>query len=305
MTNLSKVIGTSLGVIVILGTFTWIIIESNKSEAQPSIDPQKIERIAEQLNRLEEKFNESIKDLQELKQTSNAQSDTFDQLKEELADVKNQIKETQKIAAAQTEAKSDKKSDSPNKSLLEGIEDNPELEEKIATLLDPNTNFYKRYPIWQELAKNGWMDETIKFFEVRAKENPQDAEAQSDLGDAYIQKIFTVPDPEKGIWSMKANASYDKALSLDNTHWSARFSKAVNFSHAPPIYGLQSKAIEQFEILLGQQEQVDPQPHFSQTYELLGNLYDSKGNKEKAKEIWQRGVKMFPDNQNLKGKLNK
>ena len=36
---------------------------------------------------------------------------------------------------------------------------------------------------------------------------------------------------------------------------------------------------------------------------MLGNLYSQQGNDDKARDLWQRGARAFPDNQPLKDKL--
>jgi len=147
------------------------------------------------------------------------------------------------------------------------------------------------------------IDAAVAQIEEIAAENPESAQAQSDLGSAYIQKIFdSSNDLQKGLFSMKADKQYDKALELDPQHWEARFSKAVNWSFNPPIMGLQPKAIEQFEILRGQQEQQEPQPHFAETYFYLGNLYTNTGKPAQAAQVWSRGAELFPDNAKLQAK---
>ncbi|MEM7231071.1 MAG: tetratricopeptide repeat protein [Planctomycetota bacterium] len=177
------------------------------------------------------------------------------------------------------------------------------VEDAVDRLLDPELRGSERQALWNKAVERGALGDLIAAFEARAKENPNDPDAQSDMGDAYIQKIFTVEGPAKGLWSMKANAAYDKALAVDETHWKSRFSKAVNYSFNPPVLGLQPKAIEQFEILRKQQEAGDPQPHFAETYLYLGNLYANQGKDDKAQEVYQRGLEIHPDSGSLKGKV--
>ena len=78
----------------------------------------------------------------------------------------------------------------------------------------------------------------------------------------------------------------------------------MNFSFIPPALGLQGKAIEQFEILRTQQEEQPPQEKFAQTYVYLGNIYSSQGKSSEAQEIWQQGLKRFPDNEELKERVS-
>ena len=174
------------------------------------------------------------------------------------------------------------------------------LGEALATITDSSARHGQKQEAWKRIAERGLLDDAVGELEARAEAYPQDADAQSDLGNAYIQKIFSVDGAAKGIWSMKANAAYDKALAVDDHHWTARFSKAVNYSFNPPVFGLQGKAIEQFEILIDQQEASgQSESRFDQPYLLLGNLYSNQGKDAKAREVWQRGSEQLPDSSEL------
>ena len=177
------------------------------------------------------------------------------------------------------------------------------LEDAIDALFDPALDWDGRQPVWNELVARGLVDEGVAAFEEQARANPQDPDAHAALGHAYIQKLMTVGDMEKGVWMMKADRSYDQALELDDHHWEARFCKAVCYSVAPPLLGLQARAIEQFEILRGQQECGEPQDHFAQTYVFLGNLHSSQGKSARAQAVWQAGLALFPDNAELRERV--
>jgi len=177
-------------------------------------------------------------------------------------------------------------------------------EELLALLLDPSLDFDAQQPIWDRICAGGKLDEVIALMEQRAEEHANDPDAQVEVGNAYLQKIFGLGDgPEAGQWAMKADAAYDRALALDEHHWEARFTKAVSLSFWPPIFGKQKEAVRQFETLLAQQEEGAVQDRYSQTYVLLGNLYHQSGQAEKANAIWSRGLEYFPDDAELLGKF--
>jgi tetratricopeptide (TPR) repeat protein len=178
-------------------------------------------------------------------------------------------------------------------------EEIPDLDETLELLADRQTPGPERQKLWSRLAKAGLLDQALAFFDKRAEENAADPDCQVDLGHAYIQKLFTASDVEKGVLSMKAHGAYDKALALNDHHWDARFSKAVNYAFAPPIFGLQSKAIGEFETLISQQEAQAPEPRHAQTYLFLGNLYQGQGQVDRAKAAYERGLKLFPESKEL------
>ncbi len=161
--------------------------------------------------------------------------------------------------------------------------------------------------LWKTLERArelGGVDDAVKALEKYAADHPQDAEAQYALGTGFLQKLLSVPDgPERGKWSTKAIASYDAALKIEPEHWEARFSKAMNYSQWPDFTGMQPVAIKEFEALVQQQEKKSPEAKFVQTYFQLGNTYRKAGNVDKAREAFQRGLALFPNDENLKQQL--
>ncbi len=155
--------------------------------------------------------------------------------------------------------------------------------------------------VWREIAESGDLDAVVAMFEANAKANPNDAEAQVELGHAYLQKLFHAgaAGPESGVWAMKADSAFDAALKIDDRNWSARFSKAMSLSHWPPVFGKQTEAIKHFEILVQQQQGIAQRDEFAETHFLLGNLYQQIGDKDRALAAWQAGLSLFPQNEQL------
>jgi tetratricopeptide (TPR) repeat protein len=179
-------------------------------------------------------------------------------------------------------------------------DDAQRVEEALARLLGGELDDDEVQVLWAELGKAGLSDELVAAFEARAQRDPNDPDVRVELGQAYLQKIFEVGNgPMAGVWAMKADAAFDAALALDERHWDARFTKAVSLSFWPPALGKQNAAIEQFELLLAQQQDEPKSPHFAQTYLFLGNMYQQTGQPEKALATWQAGLGQYPDNGEL------
>jgi len=164
---------------------------------------------------------------------------------------------------------------------------------------------HDRFFNWLTLHKEQIKD-VIAALEKEVAQNPQDADLQVALATAYVADLANnVPQgsPQQGIIWMKADKAYSTALEVNPDHWQARFSRAFGWSMAPEFLGLRPKAIADFEELLSRQQHLPLEPHFAQTYFRLGTLYKDAGNAEKAREIWDQGLKLFPDNEVLKGTL--
>lgn len=95
----------------------------------------------------------------------------------------------------------------------------------------------------------------------------------------------------------------ERALALDSTHWTARYTLAVNHYRAPRFLGVTGEAIRQFEILLRQQGDAAAFPEQARPYTYLGDLYQREGRLEDAERIWRRGATLFPDDSGLRRRL--
>lgn len=158
--------------------------------------------------------------------------------------------------------------------------------------------------VWARAKRAGKVKELIAAFEARAQGNPGSADAQSDLGNAYVQAIIHAEDMlAQSVYGQKADQAYDAALAIDGNHWHARFSKATGLTFWPDFLGKKAEAIRHFEILATQQEATTPRPEFVDTWLVLGNLYQQQGKDDEARKTWERGSRQFPNDPRLRGKL--
>jgi tetratricopeptide (TPR) repeat protein len=154
--------------------------------------------------------------------------------------------------------------------------------------------------LWQQLREEKRIDAVVSEIERQAALAPNNPDLQSELGKAYLQKLFDVGiGPMAAAWGEKADKAFDRALELDDTHWEARFEKALALSNWPEFLGKRGEAIAQFELLVKQQEDAPRQPRQAWTYFFLGNMYDQAGQHEKAEATWRHGLERFPDDENL------
>lgn len=146
---------------------------------------------------------------------------------------------------------------------------------------------------------------TVAALAEAVKKNPADAELQVAYATALVAQLtnLTNQGPQQGIVWAKASQAYDAAIKIKPEHWQARFGKAFGISMAPEFLGLKPVAIKQFEKLREIQGRQAPAKHHVQTYFRLGTLYKDMGNPEKAREVWDNGLKLFPDSRVLKSAM--
>jgi tetratricopeptide (TPR) repeat protein len=167
--------------------------------------------------------------------------------------------------------------------------------------LRQHASFWNNGDLYKKVFAAGKMDELIASFEELAAANPKDPQAQMDLANAYL--AYLQMDNSKYPLSMKADEAFDRVLALDEHHWEARFSKAVSYTFWPEFLGKKKDAIANFERLVDQQDSMPVADYQAQTYLYLGNLL-SERDPERARAVWQRGLRRHPGNAELAKKLN-
>lgn len=181
------------------------------------------------------------------------------------------------------------------------------IDEKQAflTVTDLDVPYDERLKVWRQVQEAGKLDDLVAMLREHASKSPNDPDAHTALGHALVQKINApnVSGLERAVIGRQIDEAYGKALELDPEHWEARYSRAIGLTFWPAFLGKQAEAIKNFETLIEQQERRSPQPGYASTYVLLGNVYAQQGEMGKAREVWQRGLKQFPDNGDLKVKL--
>jgi hypothetical protein len=174
----------------------------------------------------------------------------------------------------------------------------------IDTLVLPDATYAEKQAAWKQLQDSGRLTDAARELEQRMAGDTNNALYPAALGQAYLKMCATSMDVRaQAIWAMTADADFETALNLDPSNWDARYTKAVAMSYWPVNLNKGDEVIQQFNTLIGQQEQQAPQPQFAQTYEWLGKQYQKAGQADAAQQIWQRGASLYPDNQTLQSLL--
>ena len=174
----------------------------------------------------------------------------------------------------------------------------------IDILVSPQTSFQQRQAAWKQLREAGELDQALATLKQGAANNPTSAEYPTALGEAYVYKLQTIRDfHEVSILALQADQSFNTALGIEPTNWEAKFFKAAALSRWPPEMNKGPEVIQQFSNLIDQQEAMQPQPQFAQTYLLLGDQYRKTGQHDYAVQTWRLGLAKFPGDSALQGRI--
>ena len=92
--------------------------------------------------------------------------------------------------------------------------------------------------LWSAARKAGKTKELLALFAAAAKAAPNSSDAQFQHGQACIQALLGTQEiMEQSTLSQLADKSFDAALEIDETHWDARFNKAISYTFWPDFLG--------------------------------------------------------------------
>ena len=179
------------------------------------------------------------------------------------------------------------------------------VKQAIESLLSKQLTHEQRRDILKKLNEAGKLKDAISELQQQAANDPNNAEYQTALGQANLEKAVAMQDdnPDKFILVMQAMKSFDTALSDDPANWEARFTRTAILSHYPAEMNKGQEVIDQFTQLINQQETQTPQPQFAKTYVLLGDQYQKLGQNDYALATWQAGAQLFPSDKTLQKRL--
>jgi len=181
----------------------------------------------------------------------------------------------------------------------------PAISRAFDSLFSRQLTHEQRRDILKKLVESGKIDQAIGELQQQVADNPRNAEYQTALGQAYIEKAVALQDdiPDKAILAMQAMKSFDAALSVDSANWEARYTRTSVMSHYPAEMNKGQEVIDQFTQLINQQEAQTPQPQFAKTYVALGDQYQKLGQNDYALATWQAGAQLFPSDKTLQKRL--
>jgi len=146
-------------------------------------------------------------------------------------------------------------------------------------------------------------DRSIAFFEKLVAANPNAPYAFLNFGFSYVDKI-----PDAGAITQVLNANtaltyFTKSLEIKPS-WIGYYTRGNSYLFWPKIFNRTQFGIDDLEAALKLQAQTEKRPYYVRAYVSLGDGYYKLENVAKAREVWQEGLKLFPDDEILKKRVN-
>lgn len=155
----------------------------------------------------------------------------------------------------------------------------------------------------QAAVKSKDFDRSLSFFEKLAVTKPQSANVHLNLGFAYVDKIPVAGSITQVILANKALIEFTKAVDLE-PNWINLYTRGMSYLFWPKIFNRAPLGVADLERAMKMQAAGPKKEYYVKTYLALGDGYWKTDQLEKAHSVWQEGLKQFPENQQLKARLD-
>ena len=156
----------------------------------------------------------------------------------------------------------------------------------------------------QAAIKSKDFDRSLNFFEKLAATKPQSANVHLNFGFAYVDKIPVAGSITQVILANKALTEFTKAVELESA-WINFYTRGMSYLFWPKVFNRAPMGVADLEKALKIQAAGPKKSYYVKTYLALGDGYWKTDQLEKARSIWREGLKQFPDNQQLKARLDR
>jgi tetratricopeptide (TPR) repeat protein len=155
----------------------------------------------------------------------------------------------------------------------------------------------------QVAIKSKDFDRSLNFFEKLATTKPESANIHLNSGFAYVDKIPVAGSITQVILANKALTEFTKAVELQ-PNWINLYTRGMSYLFWPKIFNRAPMGVADLEKAMKIQAAGPKKGYYVKTYLALGDAYWKTDQLEKARSVWQEGLKQFPDNQQLKARLD-
>jgi tetratricopeptide (TPR) repeat protein len=155
----------------------------------------------------------------------------------------------------------------------------------------------------QAAIKSKDFDRPLKFFEKLSAEHPNSANLHLNFGFAYVDKIPAAGSITQVILANNALTQFSKAVEL-KPDWINLYTRGMSYLFWPKIFNRAPLAITDLEKAMKTQQSEPRRSYYAKTYVALGDAYWKSDQLDKARAVWEQGLKLFPDKAELKTRLS-
>jgi tetratricopeptide (TPR) repeat protein len=155
----------------------------------------------------------------------------------------------------------------------------------------------------QAIIRDKEFDRSIEFFEKLLVNHPSSANLHLNYGFAYVDKIPVAGSITQVILANTALGEFAKAVDLQPS-WIAYYTRGASYLFWPKIFNKASLGVADLEKALALQRKGPKKSYYVRTYVALGDGYCKMELIDKARAIWQEGLRQFPDNSQLNERLS-
>jgi tetratricopeptide (TPR) repeat protein len=154
----------------------------------------------------------------------------------------------------------------------------------------------------QAIIKSKEFDRGLAFFEKLSSEHSQSANIHLNYGFAYVDKIPVAGSITQVILANKALTEFTRAIDL-KSNWINCYTRGMSYLFWPKIFNRAPLGVADLERAVKIQKAQPRKSYHVKAYIALGDGYWKTDQLEKARAIWQEGLKQFPENTELKKRL--
>jgi len=154
----------------------------------------------------------------------------------------------------------------------------------------------------QAIIRSKQFDRALDFFQKKVADNPKAANLHLNYGFAYVDKIPAAGSITQVILANNALSEFTRALELQPS-WIAYYTRGESYLFWPKIFNRASAGVADLEKALEIQKSEPKRSYHVKTFIALGDGYWKTDQMHKARDIWQEGLKSFPENQQLQERL--
>jgi tetratricopeptide (TPR) repeat protein len=146
-------------------------------------------------------------------------------------------------------------------------------------------------------------DRSIPFFEKLVANHPRSAHAWLNYGYAIVDKIPSAGSVSQVILANTALKQFSKSIELERS-WLALYTRGNSYLYWPKVFGRAPLGVADLEeaVALARKEQTRKRA-YARSFVALGDGYWKTDQPDKARAIWQEGLKLFPGEPQIQARL--